>query len=53
VDGIPYVITGGGGAPLYAGDEDGGFYHFIVMTVGHDTVAGEVVDVNGNIRDRF
>jgi 3',5'-cyclic AMP phosphodiesterase CpdA len=53
VDGIPYVITGGGGAPLYADDENGGFHHFVVMTVDGDTVRGEVVDVNGNVRDKF
>jgi len=28
-DGVTYIITGGGGAPLYAEPEDGGFYHFL------------------------
>jgi hypothetical protein len=53
VGGIPHIIAGGGGAPLYAGDEDGGFYHYILMTVDGDKVSGEVVDINGKIRDRF
>jgi 3',5'-cyclic AMP phosphodiesterase CpdA len=53
VDGIQYVITGGGGAPLYARDEDGGFHHYALVTVDGDKVGVEVVDVNGKVRDRF
>ena len=53
VDGIPYVIAGGGGAPLYADDLNGGFHHYVYMTVDGDRVSGEVVDGNGKIRDRF
>jgi len=53
VDGITHIITGGGGAPLYANDEDGGFYHYIVVVVDGDNVRAEVVDINGNVRDRF
>jgi hypothetical protein len=53
IDGIPHIITGGGGAPLYAKDEDGGFYHYIFVTVDGDKVKAEVVDINGKIRDEF
>jgi Icc protein len=53
VDGIPNIITGGGGAPLYAKDEGGGFHHYVLVTVDGDKVSGEVVDVNGKVRDRF
>ena len=53
VNGIPHIIAGGGGAPLYANDEDGGFHHYVLVTVDGDKVSGEVVDVNGKIRDRF
>ena len=53
VDGIAHVITGGGGAPLYIKDEDGGFYHFVRVTVDGDSVIAEVIDVNGKVRDRF
>ncbi|HWR73145.1 MAG TPA: metallophosphoesterase [Nitrospirota bacterium] len=53
VDGIPSVITGGGGAPLYADDLNGGFYHYIYITVDGDKVNGEVVDINGKVRDKF
>ena len=53
VDGITYVITGGGGAPMYLKDEDGGFYHFVRVVVDGDKVSAEVIDVNGKIRDSF
>jgi predicted phosphodiesterase len=53
VDGINHVITGGGGAPLYADEKDGGFHHFVLVTVDGDNVSGEVVDINGKIRDKF
>jgi len=53
VDGLVQVITGGGGAPLYADDADGGFHHFVVMTVDGDRVRGEVVDMHGRTRDSF
>lgn len=53
VDGIPHIIAGGGGAPLYAKDEDGGFHHYVLVTVDGNKVSGEVVDVNGKRRDGF
>jgi 3',5'-cyclic AMP phosphodiesterase CpdA len=53
IDGIPHIIAGGGGAPLYAKDEDGGFHHYVLVTVDGDKVSGEVVDLNGKVRDRF
>ncbi len=52
-DGITQVISGGGGAPLYADEKDGGFHHFVLMSVDGDNVSGEVVDINGKVRDRF
>lgn len=53
VDGIPHIIAGGGGAPMYADEKDGGFYHFIVVTVDGDKVSAEVIDIKGKVRDRF
>ena len=53
VDGIQQVIIGGGGAPLYAGDEKGGYYHYILVTVDGATISAEVVDIDGKIRDTF
>lgn len=33
VHGIPYVITGGAGAPLYAARSAGGIYHYVLVHV--------------------
>jgi predicted phosphodiesterase len=52
-DGILHIITGGGGAPMYDREEDGGFFHFIQVTVDGDRVSGEVVDITGKVRDKF
>ncbi|HHY93574.1 MAG TPA: hypothetical protein GX513_00990 [Firmicutes bacterium] len=38
-----YVISGGGGAALYAGPEQGGFHHFTLVTVGEDGIRIEAV----------
>ncbi len=53
VEGLRHIITGGGGAPLYADDRDGGFHHFVVVTVGPKKITVEVVDGNGKTRDRY
>ena len=33
LDGIRYIITGGGGAPLYQNRSNGGFYHYLLVNV--------------------
>jgi len=38
---------------VYVKEEDGGFHHFLQVTVDRDNVSGEVVDIEGKIRDRF
>jgi Icc protein len=53
VDGILHITSGGGGAPIYAKDIDGGFSHFVQVIVDGDSVRAEVVDVQGKVRDRF
>lgn len=53
VDGVMHVITGGGGAMLYATDNKGGFYHFILVTVNGNKVTGRAIDINGKVRDTF
>ncbi len=53
IDGITHVITGGAGAPLASQDEEVGFHHFVKVTVDGGRVIGEVIDVNGRIRDKF
>ena len=39
-DGIIQIITGGAGAPLYAAEEDGGFYHFVLVDVEEEKIKG-------------
>lgn len=41
-DGIHYFITGGAGAELYAPPENGGFHHYLLVSVGDE---GFVVEV--------
>jgi hypothetical protein len=53
VEGIDHVITGGGGAPLYAPEGEGGFHHFVHVTVNGDDVKAEVMDIDGKVRDKF
>jgi hypothetical protein len=37
-NGVRYVITGGAGTSLYAGEEEGGIYHFVNVTVSETGV---------------
>ncbi len=43
VDGIPYFVSAGGGAALYAPPNQGGFYHFLAFTVQSDQLSCRVV----------
>jgi len=52
-DGILYVITGGGGAPLASVKERGGFFHYVWISVRNGRMEGEAVDLEGRIQDRF
>ncbi len=52
-DRILYIITAGGGAPLYTSEEGGGYFHYVWITAEKGKMEGEVVDVNGKVRDRF
>jgi len=46
-DGVHFIITGGGGAPLYAPPNEGGFHHFVILTMGPDGRIGiKVVKVS-------
>lgn len=44
--GIPYYITGGAGAPLYAGSAEGGIYHYVWVSVSGDNVSVTAVELN-------
>jgi len=52
-DHILYVITGGGGAPLASLKERGGFFHYVWISVQNGRIEGEVVDLEGQVQDRF
>ncbi len=52
-DGVVYFISGGGGAPLAAFKESGGYYHYIWISVQKEKVEGEVFDLEGQVEDRF
>jgi hypothetical protein len=61
--GVAYVVTGGGGAPVYeleacpAGDPapvaGEALHHFLAMRQGEDVIEVTVVDVNGATIDSF
>jgi hypothetical protein len=52
-DQILYIITGGGGAPIYALKDAGGYFHYVWVSVQKGRVEGEAVDLDGQIKDRF
>lgn len=43
VQGVRYVITGGAGASLYASPDDGGYYHFVNVTLSESGLSIEPV----------
>lgn len=53
VDGVLHVITGGGGATLYTDESQGGFHHFLLVTVDQNGVTCSVIDDKGVLRDTF
>lgn len=52
-DQILYIITGGGGAPLYPPREVGGYFHYVWVTFQEGRLEGEAIDLGGKIQDRF
>jgi predicted phosphodiesterase len=50
---ILYIITGGGGAPIYTFKDSGGYFHYVWVSVEGERIEGEVVDLDGQIQDRF
>ena len=52
-DGIIYLISGGGGAPLTSLKERGGYFHYVWISVQKEKIEGEVVDLEGQVQDRF
>ena len=53
-DGIPYIITGGGGSVLHRlNEESGGFHHYIIAKRKNRGYLFTVFDTTGKARDRF
>ncbi len=59
-NGVTYIVTGGGGAPLYPlavrepGQQAASLsYHYMLFTADGDTLAGQAIDVNGKVIDSF
>ena len=52
-DGILYLISGGGGAPLTSFKERGGYFHYVWISVQKEKIEGEVVDLEEQIQDKF
>jgi predicted phosphodiesterase len=52
-DHILYIIAGGGGSPLAALKERGGYFHYVWVTVYGEGIEVEVVDLERQIGDRF
>jgi 3',5'-cyclic AMP phosphodiesterase CpdA len=44
-DGVVYIVTAGAGALLYLPASDGGFYHYVKITVDGSKITDEVVKV--------
>jgi 3',5'-cyclic AMP phosphodiesterase CpdA len=44
-NGVIYVVTGGGGAPLYLPRNFGGFHHYVKINVDGDKIEDEVVRI--------
>lgn len=42
-DGVVFIVSGGGGAPLYLPRELGGFYHYVKITVNGDSVTDQEI----------
>jgi 3',5'-cyclic AMP phosphodiesterase CpdA len=45
-DGVTYIVTAGGGAPLYLPSGFGGFYHYVIISVENGKVSDRVVKIN-------
>ncbi|WP_297092858.1 metallophosphoesterase [Thermococcus sp.] len=46
IEGVRYIVTGGGGAPLYAKPDEGGFYHYARLDMlSNGTITAEPVKV--------
>jgi hypothetical protein len=49
----PFVVSGGGGAPIYALKDEAGYFHYVWISAQSGRIEGEAVDLDGQIQDRF
>ena len=52
-DGILYLISGGGGAPLYTTEKRGGYFHYVWISDEKEKIEGEVAALESKVQDRF
>jgi hypothetical protein len=59
MNGVRYVITGGGGAPAYPGEADAinevciSAHHYLVVEVAPDHLSWTATDIDGKQLDAF
>ena len=60
VNGITYIVTAGGGAPLYAMQEQeptqaafARAYHFVLVRIGGDHLRATAISSEGKVLDEF
>ncbi len=52
-DEISYVISGGGGAPIWTLQEEGGYFHYLWLSMEKGRLEAEAIDLQGKVQDRF
>ncbi|NWF95407.1 MAG: metallophosphoesterase [Candidatus Thorarchaeota archaeon] len=52
VNGVLYVVTGGAGAGLYASEQEGGFYHYVNVTIAPSGMTVEPILLDEPAMDR-
>lgn len=59
VHGVDYIVTGGGGAPVYGVEDDPQVkkayegHHYVVLEINKGLIRGWVKDMEGNVLDEF
>ena len=53
IGGVRYIVSGGGGARLYAKRTEGGFHHYMIVSIEDGGAGFKVVDLEGRTRDEF
>lgn len=51
INGVTMVTSGGGGAPLYASTEEGGFLHFLIINAPQTEIAVKKIEASRKVLD--